>query len=274
MSLFRRTIVICATLIIILAVYSIIVEPNFMIKTNVISLKFQKLPKAFDGYKIVQISDLHFGIFHLPIRNDLVINIISKIRPNLIVITGDLVSNIGSAKDAIRFIKRLTFISNVVIVFGNWDHISGFTSYKETLQKLSKVFVLENSHIVVTKNDERIYIIGVDDPHLGFDNLTKALSKVPNQAFKILLAHSPQIIDKAKGKVDLILTGHTHGGQVVIPLIGPLFVPLPSKYRKYVAGLFEIQGTYLYVNRGIGTNILPIRFNCPPEITVIILRKA
>lgn len=274
MSLFRRTIVICATLIIILAIYSIIVEPNFMIRTNVISLKFKKLPKAFDGYKIVQISDLHFGIFHLPIRNDLVINIISKIRPNLIVITGDLVSNIGSAKDVIRFIKRLTFISNVVIVFGNWDHISGFTSYKETLQKLSKVFVLENSHIVVTKNDERIYIIGVDDPHLGFDNLTKALSKVPNQAFKILLAHSPQIIDKAKGKVDLILTGHTHGGQVVIPLIGPLFVPLPSKYRRYVAGLFEIQGTYLYVNRGIGTSILPIRFNCPPEITVIILRKA
>lgn len=136
-----------------------------------------------------------------------------------------------------------------------------------------KVHILLNENVAIYKNGSPIYIAGVDDPYIGYDNVESALRKIREEDVVILLAHSPQIIDKCIGKVDLILSGHTHGGQVIIPFFGPLFVPLPYEYRKFTYGYFDFNRTKMFVSRGIGTSIFPIRFLCPPEIVIIEFNK-
>lgn len=118
--------------------------------------------------------------------------------------------------------------------------------------------------------EENFFICGVDDPHTSRDNINNAVRKT---GFKILLAHSPEIIERAENRVELVLAGHTHGGQVVIPSIGAPFVPLAKKYRRYASGIFKVGKTILFVSRGIGTSIFPVRMNCPPEIAFIELGK-
>ena len=113
---------------------------------------------------------------------------------------------------------------------------------------------------------ERSYLIGVDDPYTCRDNLGKAMPK--GDKGKILLAHFPQIIGKAKGRVDLILARHAHGGQVRLPLIGPIYLPLPREYLECDRGLFNIGGTAMYVSGGPGASF-PLRFMRPPEIVII-----
>ncbi len=112
-------------------------------------------------------------------------------------------------------------------------------------------------------------MIGVDDPHSGYDNIDKAVAEVEGNSFKVLLAHSPEIFRKITGKkINLVLAGHTHGCQVGIPLLCDLFLPL-NYDKKYKKGLFEENSTYLYVSRGVGTTIVPFRLNALPEITII-----
>ena len=134
-----------------------------------------------------------------------------------------------------------------------------------------KVIVLSNRYVVLSRDNECIYLIGVDDPHTFNDNLDKAIDNISEtNVVKILLAHSPEIIDKAvKKNINLVLVGHTHGGQVRLPIIGPLYISLPPKYRKYDQGLFKVDNTLMLVNRGIGMSFIPVRFLCPPEIVVI-----
>jgi len=126
----------------------------------------------------------------------------------------------------------------------------------------------------LTRGNDFIYLVGVDDPDTSYDNLSYAIKNIEEKDIpKILLAHSPEIIEDIAGQnIDLILAGHTHGGQIKIPFVRPFWVP--TKYHgKYANGLFKINNSYLYVNRGVGTTFLPIRFNCPPEITLIELKK-
>jgi len=139
---------------------------------------------------------------------------------------------------------------------------------------MDNVTVLRNDFTIISRGNCSIVFAGVDDPYAGRDDLYKALYGVPRNYFIVLIAHSPQIIDKAKGKVGIILSGHTHGGQIVIPFYGPVMVPLPREYRRYVSGLYVIGDTYMYVTRGIGTSIYPIRMFCPPEITLIKLHSS
>ena len=129
----------------------------------------------------------------------------------------------------------------------------------------------ENQSIVVNQQD--IWIIGVDDPVGGYDNLSRAITGIPEGGFKLLLSHSPAIIEEAhRARIELVLAGHTHGGQIYIPLISHLIVRLLGG-KGYIAGLYRVSQTYMYVTRGIGTSILPLRAFCPPEITLIKLEK-
>ncbi|RLE80986.1 MAG: hypothetical protein DRJ52_05135 [Thermoprotei archaeon] len=266
--------IIVLLLLVMLILYPLIIEPNFIIVITIVEVRLKNLPKNFNEFKIVHLSDIHFGEFHLKVRNDLVLNKVREVKPDLIVLTGDIVSNKRSIEDALDFVRKLASIARVIIVLGNWDHSSVAADVLlARLNLIENVTVLVNSHIIFSRNGEVVYLIGVDDPYTYRSNLTKALKNVPRDSVKILLAHSPQIINEAAGKVDLVLTGHTHGGQVVVPFIGPLFVPLPARFRRYTHGLFLVNGTYMYVSRGIGTSVLPIRFFAPPEITVIILKK-
>jgi hypothetical protein len=217
------------------------------------------------NYKIIHISDTHFDTSVYSI--DSLISIIEEAEPDIIIHTGDLITTLKGYDTAIQFIERLKEIAMVYIVAGNHDHWSGWGSkgMKKDLEGLGNVYVLNNEGV---KHDE-IWIIGVDDPYTYHDNLSKAIEDVKGSGLKILLAHSPQIIGKVDNGIDIILSGHTHGGQIRIPFIGPLWLPLPYEYRKYDYGLFEFGRVRMFVTRGIGTTFFPLRFNCSPEVVII-----
>ena len=259
----RRTVIRFLTAAGVISILSL--YPTY-IETNNITIMKLKLDLGLN-LRIVHISDTHFAssLFN----PNIVVDCIESLNPDVIFHTGDLITYMNGLNEAIDFMRRLSEIAEVFIVAGNHDHWSGLGS--EGLKRRLKVF----NHIHVLNNEalkyRGIWIIGVDDPYTDHDDISKALANVRGDGFKILLAHSPQIIGKANGKVDLILAGHTHGGQVRIPFYGPLWVPLPKKYKKYVYGLFQFERTVMFVTRGIGTSFFPIRFNCPPEICLWII---
>ena len=262
--------------LIILVVYLLFIEPfHIVLERRNIFLK--KLPSNFDGLKIIQISDLHSKKFGK--KEKRILEIISQQKVDFLFITGDINEACTSKiKSNSEFWEELgkTNPSCVYAVFGNHlydDEKINPIVLKNILEK-SGVEVLNNESIKLEREGEYIWLLGVNDPHTNHHNLSKALQRVDSFSTKILLAHSPEIIDDLKtGDVDLILTGHTHGGQVRIPYIRPFWVP--TNYRgKYERGLFKIKGAYMYVNRGIGTKKLPIRFNSSPEITLFTLKNS
>jgi len=254
--------------------YIVIFEPNnIKIERQVITIK--NLPRSFDGVKVVQLSDFHSLWFGS--REKRVLKILEELEPDFIFITGDfvdpvtkLITDRGLSSVKIFWQKLAQQHKNQVFaVLGNHD-----TELVKNYLTASGIRVLDNEHEKIFLGKDYIYLIGVDDPWTGRDDLTRAMEGTEKDGLKILLAHSPDIIDKAaKQKIDLVLVGHTHGGQVNIPVLGRLIQFLSEYGKKYTKGLFEINSTYLYVNRGIGTSVFPIRFNCQPEITLIELRK-
>ncbi len=179
-----------------------------------------------------------------------------------------MISRPGGLNASNDLLHRLGEVAEVYVVLGNHDIWSGLApgQLKGFFQTGDNVYVLGNESIY----HDGFWIVGVNDPYTYLDNLDKALEDVDSNP-RLLLAHSPQIIGEAVDKVDLVLSGHTHGGQVRIPFIGPLWLPLPPKYWGYDYGLFQVSETKMFVTRGVGTTFLPLRFNCPPEIVVLSL---
>lgn len=247
-------------------------EPNnIKIERQIINIK--NLPQSFNGIKIVQLSDFHS--FWFGPREKRVLKILEDIKPDFIFITGDFVLEITDLKKVKEFWRELgkKFKNRIFAVLGNHDHWHKDFKILESFLKESQIVILNNENIKIERGSEYIFLIGVDDPFTERDNLSGALKRIEAEKIKILLVHSPDIIDQAVGQdIDLVLAGHTHGGQVNIPFFSRFWIP--SKYgSKYASGLFEIKSTYLYVNRGIGTAIIPVRFNSLPEITLIELRQ-
>lgn len=251
-----------------LTLYAFLVEPRW-VEIARITIETEKIPKEA-RIKIIQISDLH--LHEIGDKEKYVLKAIEELNPDLVVITGDLIDDSKNADKLYSFLRNISqVVKKVYIVLGNWDYWStvDLNDYVQNLENLGAI-VLINSNDLVMKDKFCINIVGVDDPYTGRADLEKALMGIKPTCYTILLAHSPQIIDEAVEKnVDLILTGHTHGGQVVIPFYGPLFLPLEKKYRKYSSGLFKVGNSTLYVNRGLGTSIIPVRLFCRPEITLI-----
>lgn len=252
------------------------------IKTDFIRLKFSNLPPSFNGFRIVQMSDLHASFWVGKKYLMSVIEEVNKLKKDLLVITGDIMT--GAVND---FWKRwmptakrdylamvIDVLSNLkdsdkMVVLGNHDQWDGVETEQRLVSELEKIgfFVLRNSSMPISRGKESIYIAGTDDIWFTYD-FTKAMHEVPNNAFKILLSHSPDVttdINKDM-KIDLTLCGHTHGGQVNIPYLSHHFLPINNP-SKYLAGLIKEPYGYTYVNRGIGTLVFPFRFRAPPEIT-------
>jgi len=207
---------------------------------------------------------------------------INKLKKDLLVITGDIITGAvnnfwkrwmpTAKRDYLAMV--IDVLNNLkdgekIAVLGNHDQWDGVETEKRLVSELERIgfFVLRNSSIPISHGKESIYIAGTDDIWFSY-NLTKALHDVPNNAFKILLSHSPDVttdINKDM-KIDLTFCGHTHGGQVNIPYLSHHFLPINNP-SKYLAGLIKEPYGYTYVNRGIGTLVFPFRFCAPPEIT-------
>jgi len=244
------------------------------VEVSSLRLPLKDCPKSFVGYKIVQLSDIHCSAF---IRGDYLSEVIQRVNSlsgDLLVLTGDFLTGMNDRKYFPEFLKALSELDSrytVSAVLGNHEFWENQDTYVERGLTRAGVRVLRNSHQIIRREGESLYLVGIDDISFKRDNIEKAIDGVPLDKLTILLSHNPDFIPTASKYIfSLMLSGHTHGGQVQLPIFGPLIVP--SRFgRRYAEGLHKMKDTYLYVNRGIGVISPPIRFLCRPEITQIIL---
>ncbi len=225
------------------------------------------------GLKIVHISDIHLK--RLGYREKKLVQSINSLSPDLVLVTGDYTAYGDDFHPVLGLFARVKSKYGIFGVLGNSDYTDGrgmcLLCHRAGSKKLNPglpIKVLRNSHVLLKTPQGSVYIGGVDDPVNGRDDIDQALDAVSEGAFVILLSHSPDVVRKAAGKkIDLILCGHTHGGQLGLPFITSLHTGR-ALYERYRSGLFKLGATYLYVNRGIGTSYVPVRFFCRPELTV------
>jgi predicted MPP superfamily phosphohydrolase len=239
-----------------------------------------RLPEQFDGFKIVHLSDLHYGPHISTADLAAVVETTNRLQPDLAVITGDFVTAplFGdpsrarrNAEPCAKVLADLRTRVGTFAVLGNHDYRVGADWVAQTLDNIG-ISVLCNRAVPLESNQARLWMAGVDDVLTDGPDLEKALQQVPKNEPTVLLAHEPDYADYvARFRVDLQLSGHSHGGQVRLPLLGAPI--LPAMARKYPIGLRRIGPLHLYTNRGIGVIDPPIRLNCPPEITLVTLRS-
>jgi len=242
-----------------------------------VSLVLPRLDAAFEGYRIAQISDIHADGWMTPGRVLSLVNLVNAEAPDLVAVTGDFAtysrfrSLIRHASRLVAPLRRLQATDGVVAVLGNHDHKTDARTVRRVLAA-SGVIELHNAVLTLRRGGESLYLCGVDDLKEGAPRLDLALERLSEEGAAVLLAHEPDFADEsvATGRFDLQLSGHSHGGQVGVPLLRYPFLPKLS--RKYPTGLYRVGDMFLYTNRGLGAHPR-FRFNCRPEITVFTLRS-
>ena len=244
------------------------------------------LPQAFDGFRVAQLSDIHLDEYTEPFFLRDAVRHINRLNPDAVFLTGDYVTHellpkrfsIGPAWQCADLLNQLQ-CRNRYAILGNHDVIVGRKYVIEALTA-NAIAVLENSYLPIERDGCRFWLAGVDDPVAGDPDpeaaIPASIRNLPHEPI-VLLCHAPDYVDDllripAGQALSLVLAGHTHGGQIRLPWIGPL--ALPEFGRKYVEGWFRLGNLQLYVNRGLGTVGIPFRFHCPPEITLLTLRSA
>jgi uncharacterized protein len=244
------------------------------------------LSPAFDGFRIAQLSDIHLDEYTEPFLLNDAIHHINSMNPDAVFITGDFVTYgilpaklaIGSAWQCANLLSQLECPHRYAVV-GNHDVLLSQAAVIEALAA-NGITALDNAHLPIERDGARFWLAGVDDPVEGLpipeQAIPESIRNVPHEPI-VLLCHAPDYVDDllvtpAGRAISLMLSGHTHGGQVRIPLIGA--TNLPPLGHKYVEGWFRFGDLQLYVNRGLGTVGVPVRFDCPPEITLFTLRSA
>lgn len=248
------------------------------------NIKSNTLPKVFNDFKIVQISDLHNKVFYKD--NNTLVNKIQSQKPDIIVITGDLVDRRKYNEDnALSFIDKIKSIAPIYYVNGNHEGWSGKFESLEKKLKEEGVFVLRNQSIVYEKGKEQIMILGLDDPAFNTFNhsedymnegiIKKELIDINNdKRFRILLSHRPELFDLyVDNNIDVAFTGHAHGGQVIIPFIGGIIAPNQGFWPKYYKGMYTKNNTTMILSRGLGNSVIPQRIFNRPEIVSVILNS-
>jgi len=256
------------------AVYGTSVEPAW-IDIETVALKLPRLHPAFDGFRLTQISDIHMGGWMDGEQFRHVIELVKGTRPDLIVITGDFIeytSDLFNASQSVRDALSFLNFAPVMAVLGNHDYRSGMNLYLRSVFSELKIVDLTNDVHTISRGEGQLHFAGVDDILLGSPDLHAVLAKLPGSGSAILLAHEPDFADVSSvtDAFDLQVSGHSHGGQVVLPLIGPLV--LPEKGKKYFSGLYRVGRMLQYTSRGVGMTVPYVRINCRPEITAFTLR--
>ena len=238
-----------------------------------VNLSLPRLGAAFHDYKLVQISDLHIGTWLNRSRLEGVVEMINREEPDLVAITGDFVTYDPDEfeEDLVGALQKLEPRDSSVAILGNHDHWTDPVLIRRILHQ-SNVIDLSNHVLTLRRGEDSLHIAGVDDTMEKLDDLDFVLEQIPEEGAAILLAHEPDFARKSasSGRFDLQLSGHSHGGQIVLPLVGPPV--LPPLGRKYPKGFYKIKDMHLYTNRGIGTTSIRLRINCPPEIAVLALQ--
>ncbi|MBP2239943.1 putative MPP superfamily phosphohydrolase [Cytobacillus eiseniae] len=234
------------------------------------------IPTSFNDFKIVQFSDTHLGFQYNSQQLKKLVERINRLNPDVIFFTGDLMdapNEYDEENIIIPILKELKAPFGKFAIYGNHDHGGyGTDIYKSIMQKTDFQLLLNSHHKINLVDESSIYIIGVDDAMLGKPDILSAVHGIPDDSYKILLSHAPDFADEASAyNVQLQLSGHTHGGQVQVPLVGALVKPPFGE--KYHEGFYQIGQTTLYVNRGLGTTRLPFRFLSKPELTVFTLKS-
>jgi uncharacterized protein len=245
-----------------------------------IEIPLSRLSGSWDGFRIVQLSDLHYDDHFsvVPLRK--AIELVNLLQPDLVVVTGDFITSSFLRSHALRMqaaqtiepcallVAQLKARFGIVASLGNHD-VSVDASHVTAVLQSHGITVLRNRCVALERDGARLWLSGLDDALVGHPHLSMALKGIPPAEPVILLAHEPDFADNVLN-VDLQLSGHSHGGQIRLPLFGAPY--LPEMGQKYPRGLRRIGPLTLYTNVGIGTIMIPARLDCPPEVTLITLR--
>ena len=256
---------------------------NCSVEVSRITITSDDLPEIFDGLRIAQVSDLHNGEFGA--ENARLLEKLSGAEPDIILITGDLIDSRNTdIQTALTFAEAAVDIAPVYYVTGNHEaRIAEYESLRSGLEKAG-VVILDDRKATLERDGETVTLAGVNDPGfradgmLSDDEVTRsALDGILDgfEGYTILLAHRPELFDVyAAAGIDLVFSGHAHGGQFRLQLIGGLIAPNQGLLPEYDAGLFTQGATNMIVSRGLGASIIPVRINNRPELVVVELRAA
>lgn len=265
----KAVIFISVSLSVILALAIWIAWGNTALEINTYKFEHSDIPKSFSGFRIAQISDLHDA--EIGKNNERLISMLKDAAPDIIVITGDFIdsrrTDVGHSLDLAR---ELVKIAPCYYVTGN--HEGRRKEYKDLREGLVNlgIRVLENESVELERQGEKITLVGVHDQKLGLDETVIEEAGKKEDTFTLLLAHRPMTFDIAVDNgIDLLLSGHNHGGQFRLPFIGGVFVPNQGFFPEYDAGLYEDGGTTMIISRGIGNSAFPFRVNNRPEIVLV-----
>ncbi len=256
-----------------------IVYGNTALEIKTINVSAENLPKGFDGFRIAQISDLHNTEFGKD--NEKLVSALKETKTDIIVITGDIIDSRRTNIDkTLRFADEAAKLAPVYYVNGNHEARLVETEYDRLIEGLKNagVKVLENDVEEISVGDEVITLIGINDPKFPMKLVDDAIeqniehqlmSVVPsNDNYKVLLAHRPEYFDVYADKVDLVFSGHAHGGQFIVPYIGGILAPGQGLMPKYYDGIYDKGKTKMIVSRGLGNSIFPFRINNRPVVVV------
>jgi len=266
----------------VIAIIIWIIWGNVTIGTTHYNISSDRIPFSFDGYKIVQVSDLHNAVFGKD--NDILLKKIHSEQPDVILLTGDLIdSNHTDVSAALEFTDAASKIAPCYYVTGNHEAWIPRTDYESMERKLLEqgIIVLHNSSVDIVREGDSISLFGVDDPSFaGAESsiqssivIRKLLEDVDRtENYSILLSHRPEAFDYyATSGFDLVFCGHAHGGQFRLPLIGGIVAPNQGFFPKYDAGTYNENNMTMIVSRGLGNSIIPVRINNRPEIVAVTL---
>lgn len=241
------------------------------------------LPESFEGYRIAQVSDLHNT--QLGEGNEKLLAMLRSANPDMIAITGDLIDSRNTDMEvALAFVREAVKIAPCYYVTGNHEARVSEYDQLEKAMEAAGVVVLEDERTEIMRDGETITLLGVNDPSFQTDYLTGESAKVLNSVleniaandggFTILLSHRPELFSTyVQNDIDLIFSGHAHGGQFRLPFVGGLIAPDQGVFPKYDAGLYTEDNTNMLVSRGIGNSLFPFRFNNRPEVIVAQLHR-
>ena len=270
-------------LVAIILLISWIAWGNTALELNEYQIKSEKIPDTFHGFRIVQISDLHNA--EMGKDNSKLLELLANAEPDIIVITGDIIDSYHTDVEvSLQFIEKAVEIAPCYYVTGNHESRLPGEVYRDFEEKIdgNGVEVLHDEVITIERDGERISLGGIDDSAFAskhrdicYSNLSDHIEELfIEDDFQILLSHRPELfLTYVEAGVDLVFSGHAHGGQFRLPFVGGLVAPNQGLFPEYDAGLFSEDGMNMVVSRGIGNSIFPVRFNNRPEVVIVELSK-